>query len=260
VEAVQRAAALAASEPDAQVLLLSTSLASVEAMLAARRLNVQIWDRGMLREVLQRTGLAYVRAQEEAQDLAHERVRVASATRSALLAALNDVEKALAGGKNARRAAGRQAATTAASEVEKAKSEMERAALAWETLADDWSAAFGERATREGALSIEADSAQLGEMAERAKHLRQAVLQGAQSLARTPTSGDSSYVAWRQAVLEMMAARFEALRWRVSIIDPEHWQDFARAHDEEAAQRAARATSAANHAAARAEKARAQLA
>src|SRR5262249_41235689 len=42
-EAVQRAAALVAAGPAAQLLLLSTSQASVTATLAARRLNVQLW-------------------------------------------------------------------------------------------------------------------------------------------------------------------------------------------------------------------------
>ena len=59
--------------------------------------------------------------------------------------------------------------------------------------------------------------------------------------------------------MEAVAARFETLRWRVSIVNPAQWHDFAQAHDEQAAQRAARATTAANHAAARAEKAYAQL-
>jgi hypothetical protein len=118
---------------------------------------------------------------------------------------------------------------------------------------------FGERATREGALSIEADAPQLAEMAERATHLSQAAMQGVHALTRTPAAGDSSYVAWRRVVVEAVAARFEALLWRVSIVDPAQWHDFARAHDEQAAQRAARATTVARHAAARAEKAYAQL-
>jgi hypothetical protein len=259
-EVVQRAAALAAGEQGVEVLLIAGAMATVGALLVARRLNVHIWDRAQLREVVRRRATAYVRGQEEAQDLLHERVRAAIGARAALLGALHDVGQALAHGENARRASGRRAATEAARQVAAAKAELERAALAWETLAEEWSAAFGERATREGTLSIEADSAQLRELAERTAHLRQAALHGAEALARMPASGDSGYVAWRRAMLEALATRFEALRWRIAVIDPARWQDFAQAHDEEAAQRAARATTAANHAAARAEKAYAQLA
>lgn len=259
-EAVQRVAALASGEPGAEVLLLSTSQATVGATFAARRLNVAIWDRAVLQEALGRSDTAYVRAQEEAQDLVHERVRAASEARSALLGELDAIEKVLAARENTRKASGRAATTKAAREVTAARSELERAALAWETLVEEWSAVFGERATREGALSIEADRTQLAEIVERASHLRQASMPGASSLARTPAAGDTSYVAWRRAVMEAVTARFEALRWRVSIVDPAQWSDFAHAHDEQAAQRAARATTAANHAAARAEKAYAQLA
>jgi hypothetical protein len=258
-EAVQRTAALASGEPGAELLLLSAAQATVGATLAARRLNVRLWDRAVLREALGRSDTAYVRAQEVAQDLVHERVRAATEARAALLRELQTLEEALAAHQNARKVAGRAPAMKAAREVKAATSALERAALAWETLADEWSAVFGERATREGALSIEADAPQLAEMTERATHLSQAAMQGVHALTRTPAAGDSSYVAWRRVVVEAVAARFEALRWRVSIVDPAQWHDFARAHDEQAAQRAARATTVARHAAARAEKAYAQL-
>src|SRR5262249_10088100 len=155
-----------------------------------------------LREALRRTDLAYVRAQEEAQDLTHERLQAARSTRTAMLGALGSISRALDAEHSARRASGRRAVTAAASEVLAASSALERAAIAWETLADEWSAAFGERATREGTLAVEADAAQLREMAERAQHLRRVALRGVATLAGTPMSGDSAYVAWRQAVLE----------------------------------------------------------
>lgn len=258
-EAVQHTAALASRESHAEILLLSTAQATVGAMLAARRLNVAIWDRAILQDVLGRSDTAYVRAQEEAQDLVHERVRAATEARTILLGELKTLEKVLAAHENMRKASGRAAAMKAARELVVARSELERAALAWETLVNEWSAVFGERATREGALSIEADTAQLAEMAERATHLSQAAVQGARALTKAPATGDSSYTTWRRAVMEAVTARFEALRWRVSIVNPAQWHDFAQAHDEQAAQRAARATTAANHAAARAEKAYAQL-
>ncbi|HEV8193055.1 MAG TPA: hypothetical protein VGP82_16450 [Ktedonobacterales bacterium] len=259
-EAVQRTAALASGEPGAKVLLLSTAQATVGATLAARRLNVSLWDRAVLQAALGRSDTAYARAQEKAQDLVHEQARAATETRSAILRKLHAIEDALATGENTRKASGRAAVAKVAREVATARAALERATLAWETLVDEWSAVFGERATREGALSIEADTAQLAEIADRATHLSQAAMQGAHALTRTPAAGDSSYVTWRRAVMEAVAASFEALRWRVSIVDPAQWHDFAQAHDEQAAQRAARATTAANHAAARAQKTYAQLA
>ena len=165
-EAVQHTAALASRESHAEILLLSTAQATVGAMLAARRLNVAIWDRAVLQDVLGRSDTAYVRAQEEAQDLVHERVRTATEARTTLLSELKTLEKVLAAHENTRKASGRAAAMKAARELVTARSELERAALAWETLVDEWSAVFGERATREGALSIEADTAQLAEMAD----------------------------------------------------------------------------------------------
>src|SRR5262245_42300534 len=55
VEAVGRAAALAAATPGAEILLLSTSPAAVDALLAARRLGVRVWDRAAIGAALQRT-------------------------------------------------------------------------------------------------------------------------------------------------------------------------------------------------------------
>jgi hypothetical protein len=256
---VQRAAAPLANTPQGETLLLSPAPASAEARETAERLHVHLLDRRALAELLERQEQAHMLEREAARKLADDRAQVASAARTAILAELHALEDALATAVNNRRASGGTAVARAAATIGELRTVSTQAFVAWETLADDWMHAFGEREARDGSLTITWDSPQLEALIERAGHLRAVLHDAFTRLGQTPGGGELGYGAWRKAVLEEMAARCEALHWRFAAIDPAHWRGFTAAHDAQAHERAESMATAAGYARARAEKAYAQL-
>jgi len=261
-EAVRRAASTALSEAGAQATLITTAPATVGALLEARRLGVRLLDRAALGERLRGLATAYQREQAQAQRQNQARAVAASAARERLLAALSAVEVAFVGsGRLAAQAvSGRAAVKRAAMEAREAQRLASQALLAWETLLGEWTSSFGERPARDGSLPLLADPDALDELATRGDHLRDALLTAIQKLVTTPIDGELGYGAWRQALGEDLLARIQTLRWRVQATDPDAWQDYAAARDDDALLEATAATNAGAHAAARAQQAYAQLA
>ncbi len=257
---LRRVSALAAGEPGAQVILVTTSEATVGARLAAQRLgDIRIVDRTALQASLASLATAYQRAQERSQDEAKTRAKAAVAARKKLLAALTAIEEQARAQATGKKATGRAAVRKAATQVEQAHRLAAQALMAWETLMAGWLAAFGERAARDGSLPLNAESAAYAELADRADHLKKPLLDALRAVAKTAADGDMGYQPWRLALGEELAARCTALRWRAQLNDPADWQDFAKAVDHHALQEATRSDNAANHAAARAQHARTQL-
>lgn len=257
---LRRVSALAAGEPGAQVILVTTSEATVGARLAAQRLgDIRIVDRAALETSLASLATAYQRAQERSQDEAKTRAKAATAARKKLLAALAAIEEQARAEASGKKATGRAAVRKAATQVEQAHRLASQALLAWETLMAEWLAAFGERAARDGSLPLNTEPATYAELADRADHLKKPLLDALRAVAKTSAEGDQGYTPWRLAIGEQLTARCAALRWRAQLNDPAEWQDFAKAVDHHALQEATRADNAANHAAARAQHARAQL-
>lgn len=257
---LRRMAALTATEPETLLVIVTTAEATVGARLAAQSIgHTRIIDRPALAETLAGLATAYQREQERAQDEAKARAKAASAARKKLLAALTAIEEAARVEPNTQKAAGRPAVRKAAAQVEQARRLAAQALMAWETLLAEWGAAFGERPARDGSLALTAEASVYSELAERADHLKKPLLDAIRALAKTAGDGDLGYAAWRMAIGEELAARCAALRWRAQLVDPAHWQDYAEAINDLALQEATRADNAGAHAAARAERARAQL-
>jgi hypothetical protein len=257
---LRRMAALAAGEPGARLVVVSTAEATVGARLVASTLGqARLIDRPTLTETLGRLSSAYQREQESAQDAAKACAKAAGAARKKLLAALTSLSEQAQAAPNKRKATGRAAARTAATAVEQARRLAAQALMAWETLLVDWSAAFDERPARDGSLSFTAEPPAYAELAERADHLKKPLLDALRALGKAPGEGDLGYAAWRLAVGEELAARCSALHWKAQVVDPAQWQDFSAAVAEHALREASRAENAATHAAARAAAARSQL-
>jgi hypothetical protein len=261
---LRRMAALAAGEPGAQLVIVTTAEATVGARLAAQRIggdgHVRFIDRPALAETLARLATAYQREQERTQDEAKTRAKAATTARKKLLAALTTLDEQSRAEPGAQKATGRPAVRKAAAQVEQARRLAAQALIAWETLLTEWLAAFGERPERDGSLALVAEPTIYSELAERADHLKKPLLDALRALAKTAGDGDLGYGPWRLAISEELAAHCAALRWRGSLVDPAQWQDYAQAVNDLALQEATRAENAATHAAARAERARSQLA
>ncbi len=262
-EDLRRMAALAACEPGTQLVIVSTAEATAGARLAGQSLGgdvaVRFLDRPALAQTLAGLSTAYERERLHAQDVAAARAKAGASARKKLLAALTALDEQAQTPVSAQRAAGRVAVRKAASQVEQARRLASQALIAWETLLAEWSAAFGERPARDGALLLSAEPPVYAALAERADHLKKPLLDALRTLAKTPGDGDLGYAPWRIAIGEELAARCAALRWRAQWIDPAQWQDYAAAVNDFALQEATRAENAARHAAARAERARSQL-
>ncbi|HEY7849269.1 MAG TPA: hypothetical protein VIC27_04345, partial [Ktedonobacterales bacterium] len=257
---LRRIAALAAGEPRVRLVIVTTAEATVGARLAAQALGEwRIVDRPALAEMLATLATAYQREQARTQDEAKIRAKSATAARKKLVAALTALEEQASAAPGAHKVAGRPAVRKSALQVEQAQRLAAQALIAWDTLLADWTAAFAERAARDGSLVFNAEPALYGELAERADHLKKPLLDALRALAKTPGDGDLGYAAWRLAIGEELAARCTALRWRAQLVDPAQWQDFAEAVNDFALQEATRAENAATHAAARAARARVAL-
>ncbi|HST89711.1 MAG TPA: restriction endonuclease [Ktedonobacterales bacterium] len=257
---VRQAAAHLAGDPAGACLLITPAEATAAAYELAPRLHVELWARAELRAWLSQRHTHYDRERTAEQREAERRAATAAAARDAIVAALTALEQALAGAINRRRAVGATTIATHAAAITAALSDARRALAAWDTLAGEWAAAFAEREARDGSLMIVASVEALSEMEERAAHLRAAALDALDRLARTPGTGEHGYTTWRKAVVEELTARCEALRWRTLAMDPARWRAFRDAQDAQALARAETSATAAGHAAARAQKAYAQLA
>ncbi|HEU4784671.1 MAG TPA: hypothetical protein VFS83_15115 [Ktedonobacterales bacterium] len=256
----QAAAHLAPEQRAVTRMVFSTAPATQQAAQAAAQLGVQVVDRPALESLL--VSLASAREHERDRHLADMQARAdaANATRQAMLEVIAAVEHGLVALRRARRASSRTAVagTVAGRALAGARTAIERASLAWETLLSDWAESFGEHAARNGNLVMHGDVSHFTEMGVRAEHLQVALLDAAALLATTPAHGEAGYMAWRQAVIEECGARCESWRWRIRAFDPTAWGDFDRAWNATATAKAAEATTAAGHATARADKAQAQ--
>ena len=257
---VRQAAAHLAGDSAATCLLITPAEATTAARELAQRLRVELLAREELRAWLDRRRARYDRVREEARQKAESRAAAAVSVREAVVAAIMTLEQALAGAINRRRAVGATAVAAHTAVITTALADARRALAAWDTLAGEWAAAFAEREARDGSLAITASVEALSELEVRAAHLRAAALDTLDRLARTPGTGEHGYTTWRKAVVEELTARCEALRWRTLAVDPARWRTFTEAHDTEALERAEASATAATHAAARAQKAYAQLA
>ncbi len=259
--ALREAAAHLAPEQRAVTrMIFSTAHASHEAAQAATQLGIHLVDRQVLESLLASLVSAQDRQRERQLDDMLARVEAAKVTRQAMLDVVDAVDHGLASMRRTRRTNDRAAiAGTAASRaLAKARTAIERASLAWETLLSDWVESFGEHAARNGSLVVQGDMSRFTEMGERAGHLQTALLDATVLLKATATHGEAGYMAWRHTVVEECVARCEMWRWRIRTFDPAVWEDFDRAWNTKAAAKAAEATTAAGHATARADKAQAQ--
>jgi hypothetical protein len=261
---VRRASHLAAGHIGTRAVLLSPAATSEEARQTARELSVELWDREVLAARLARIAGEHRHEEKRATRETKERVAAAAKTRSALLDALaqadgvlaNDARSGVKSSSSANQAAvGHAALSAAIAELAAIRTETEQAFLAWDTLAEDWHAAFAERPTRAGALDFAADAARFRELRDRGGHLAKATSQTFERLQRTPPAGEMGYGVWRAALIEAYHARLTAYRAQIETIDPGQWDDAERARSPEVqahADEAARAAKAAESRAAKA--------
>lgn len=255
-----RMAALAAAEPGAALVIVTTAEATLGARLAAQHIgDVRFIDRPALALALAGLATAYQREQERTQDEAKARAKAAAAARKKLISALTTIDEAARAEAAKQKPTGRAAVRKAATQVEQSRRLAAQALMAWETLVTDWRAAFDERPARDGTLTFTVEAPAYADLAERADHLKKPLLDALRALAKTPSDGDLGYAAWRQAIGEELAARCAALRAHAQMVDPTRWQDYAEAVDNHAFQAATNAENAATHAAARVARARAAL-
>jgi hypothetical protein len=256
----QAAAHLAPEQRSISRMVFSTAPATEQAAQAAEQLGVRIIDRSALESLLASLASAHERERERQLDDMQARAEAANAARKAMLDAVDAVDHGLASLRRTRRTNSRPASagTAASRALSEARTAIERASLAWETLLTDWAESFGDHAARNGALVMQGDMSHFAEMSERAEHLQTALLDATALLVATAEHGEAGYRAWRQAVVEECSARCESWRWRIRTIEPAAWGDFDRAWNTTAAAKAAEATTAAGHATARADKAQAQ--
>ncbi len=251
---------VAANEPGARLVALTTAEATVGAKLIARDAAAELLDREELERLLAGLATAYTRERAQSLNDAKTQAKAASAARKKLLAALTAADERARAPLPSARVSSRAAVRKAVEQARDARRLASQALLAWETLIGEWLATFGERPARDGALPLLAEPSIWNELGARADHLKKPLLDALRALAKTPGDGELGYGAWRQAISEELAARCASLLWRVSMIDPAQWQDYAAAVNDLALREASRADNAASHAAARAERAQSQMA
>jgi hypothetical protein len=216
-------------------------------------------ERTELEILLEQLEVAHMREVAAEAQAAEERALHAEATRTGVLSLVDQLEDALARAVNTRKTGTRAALLESVEHISAGSAICTQAFVAWETLAIDWSATFGEHEERDGSLLISADTATLDEIRERARHLAAVTLQALGQVQDTPGTGELGYTAWRKAVMEELLARCDAIRCRFDAILPTAWQDYSKARDTAKLQQAEQATIVATYARGRAEKALAQL-
>ena len=256
---VQSVAALAAVSPDREVLLLTPSIVGYEARTAASDLGVTLLERTELEILLEQLEVAHMREVAAEAQAAEERALRAETIRTGVLSLLDQMEDALARAVNTRKTGTRAALLESVEHISSGTAICTQAFVAWETLATDWSAAFGEHEGRDGSLLITADLATLDEIGERAQHLAAVTLRALGEIQETAGTGELGYTAWRKAAIEELLARCDAIRCRFDAILPTAWQDYSKACDTAKLQQAEEAAVMATYARGRAEKALTQL-
>jgi hypothetical protein len=259
-EDMWRLATIAVSESGARLVALTTAEATVGAQLVARDIRAELIDRGELDLSLAKLATAFTREREQSRRDAKAQAKAASAARKKLIAALTTAGTQAKATLSAQRATGRAAVRKAVEQVRDAHRTAVQALMAWETLAGEWLATFGERPARDGSLPMLAEPHVWTELGARADHLKKPLLDALRAMNKSPGDGDLDYGAWRQALGEELAARCAALLWRVSMVEPTQAQDYASAVNDLALREASRADNAATHAAARAARAQSQMA
>jgi hypothetical protein len=256
---VQSVAALRAGAPDRQTLLIGTAAASPAAKDMALHLGVTLLEQAELRTLFEQLEAAPSREEAAETQAKEEKAIRATATRARILAELERLDKTLSLAVNTRKTGSRSVLLESVESISSATTIATQAFLAWETLAAEWSASFGDHEERDGSLLIVADLAMLDEIGERAGHLAAVTEQALQHIQSTPGTGELGYSAWRKAVLEELLARCDTVRYRIVAFTPAAWQNYAEARDIQKLQQAEDATVMASYARGRAQKALEQL-
>jgi hypothetical protein len=254
-----RLAALGGEAADTSLVALTTAEATVGARLIARDIHAVLLDRAELDQLLAKLATAYSRDREQSKKDTRAQAKAAAAARKKLVATLTAAESLSKTPPAAQRATGRAGVRKAVEQARDAHRLAAQALVAWETLAREWLATFGERPARDGSLPLLAEPQVWAELGERADHLKKPLMEALRALSKTPGDGDLEYGAWRQALGDELAARCGALLWRANTVDPSQADDFSAAFNELAVREASRADNAASHAAARAARAQSQL-
>jgi hypothetical protein len=216
-------------------------------------------EREKLRTLLEQMEAAPSREEAAETQIKEEKAVRADATRTRILANLDRLDDTLSLAVNTRKTGSRSVMLESVESISAATTIVTQAFVAWDTLATDWSASFGDHEERDGSLPILADVATLDEIGERAGHLSAVTEQALQRIQSTPGTGELGYTAWRKAVLEELVARCDSVRYRVVAITPAAWPNFAEARDTQRLQQAEDATVMASYARGRAQKALGQL-
>jgi hypothetical protein len=220
---------------------------------------VTLLDQTELRTLIEQLEAAPSREEAAETQAKEEKAIRADATRARIVAELDRLDDTLSLAANTRKTGSRSVLLESVESISIATTIATQAFLAWETLATDWSASFGDHEERDGSLLIVADIATLDEIGERAGHLTAVTEQALQQIQNTPGTGELGYTAWRKAVLEELLARCDSVRYRVVAITPDAWQNFAEARNTQKLQQAEDAAAMASYARGRAQKALGQL-
>lgn len=268
------AAARSAGEADGArpVLVITPAIPTVGARLAAQSQNLALLGGAEVDALLARLAVEYAEEQARESESIEERATAAAKARTAILKHLADLltatERAREGAKKgtARSKARRTTADSRATIAEAVATiaphtrALAQIGMAWDTLADEWSAAFGTHAERAGTLPVLREAPDFRDLAERAGHLRAVALPALIGIGATPPAGELGYGAWRISLCEVLSAHFRALEARIAAISPAEWRDFPHARDAELEAEASRLHTEYSHAAARLQKTRADLA
>lgn len=250
----------------ARVLVLSPAMPTVGARLAARTAGITLLAGAEVDALLARLAVAYAEEQARESENIESRASAAARARTAMLKALDDLSRATERASQGPTRKKRGAATSRAAVAEAIATllphlrALAQIGLAWETLTDEWSSAFGIHAERAGALPIEREPSAFADLAERAKHLRAIGLPALEALAATLATGELGYDAWRSGLCLVLTLHWHALDARLRAVEPAEWRDFSRARETAREAQASRLTTEYIHAAARLQKARADLA
>lgn len=249
------------------LLILSPAMPTVGAILAARATQADLLAGAAVDDVLTHLAVEYAEEQARESESAEERATAAARARSAIQKALHDLSRATeramkvpTRGKKRAAATSRAAVAEAVVTLAPHLRALAQISLAWETLLDEWSAAFGAHAERAGALPILREPPEFAALAERAKHLRTVALPALEAIAATPPAGELGYGAWRAGICEVLSLHWQALETRLCVVEPTSWHDFSLARDTAHEAAASRLKTEYSHAAARLQKVRADLA
>lgn len=248
---VRQAAAHVAAEPGTACVLLAPVPVSGQALAEAERLGVELWADLAVKDTLDEAARAYETEREAAVAHRQRCLALLDTVRRESLAALEETETCLATSPATARLNARGQVVQAIEATKEGRDHLLQALVAWDTVVADVQTAVGPRPRRDGALDIVASPATLQELLDRVRHLAQVTAASARQLADLAPRGDFGYAEWRTSVLDEVTARCEAARWRLLALDLAKADDYDRAHDQQAIERAEAAALAAQRAAAR---------